>query len=190
MPSLLLLNGPPGIGKSTLSALWAERHPRTLNLDLDTVHLLVGGWRDLDQDTHALVRPLGKAMASAYLANGHDVVLPQYLGRLDEVESFERIAHEQGADFREVVLIDDRAAAITRFDERRDDTPWNQHNRRVVADMGGDAFLDAMYDRLLDVLRARPAAVVVRSVSGAVEETYAAVEQALAAQPDGPPDQA
>jgi predicted kinase len=181
MATLLHLNGPPGIGKSTLAALWAERHPRTLDLDLDTVHLLVGGWRDPRQDTHSLVRPLGKAMASAYLASGNDVVLPQYLGRLDEVESFERIAHEQGAAFREVVLLDDRTAAIARFDARRDDTAWNQHNRRVVASLGGDAFLAAMYDRLLEVLQARPAAVVVRSVPDAVEETYALLEQALGA---------
>jgi predicted kinase len=177
---LLHLNGPPGIGKSTLSALWAERHPRTLNLDIDVLHPLIGGWRDPEQDTHALARPLAKAMAAAYLTTGCDVVLPQYLGRLDEVESFERVAHEQGADFREVVLLDDRDAAVARFDARRDDTVWNLHNRRVVADLGGDAFLASMYDRLLEVVAARPAAVLVRSVPGAVEETYAGVEQALA----------
>ena len=187
MTSLLHLNGPPGIGKSTLSVLWAQRHPGTLNLDLDTVHPLIGGWRDPDQDTHALVRPLGKAMASAYLGGGHDVVLPQNISRLNEVESFERIAHEQGAGFYEVVLLDDRAAAIARFDQRRDDTPWNQHNRKVVADLGGESFLGAMYDQLLEILRARPAAMVVRSAPGAVEETYAAVVAALTRRsPDSP----
>jgi predicted kinase len=179
VPTLLHLNGPPGIGKSTLSALWAGRHPGTLNLDIDVLHPLIGGWRDPEQDTHALARPLAKAMAAAYLASGHDVVLPQYLGRLDEVESFAQIAHEQGAGLREVVLLDDKAAAIARFDQRRDDTEWNRHNRRVVADLGGDAFLAAMYERLLVIMAARPAAAVVRSVPGAVEETYAAVERAL-----------
>jgi hypothetical protein len=143
------------------------------------LHPLIGGWRDPEQDTHALARPLAKAMASAYLATGGDVVLPQFLGRLSEVESFERIAHEQGADFREVVLLDDRAAAITRFDRRRDDTPWNQHNRQVVADLGGEAFLADMYDRLLMIMATRPAAVVVPSVPDAIEETYAALERAL-----------
>jgi hypothetical protein len=163
MAVLLHLNGPPGIGKSTLSALWAERHPRTLNLDIDTLHLLVGGWQDPENRTHEVLRPVAKAMAAAYLATGRDVVLPQYLGRLDEV-----------------VLLDDRDAAVARFDARRDDTVWNLHNRRVVADLGGDAFLASMYDRLLEVVAARPAAVLVRSVPGAVEETYAGVEQALA----------
>lgn len=180
MAVLLHLNGPPGIGKSTLAALWADRHPGTLDLDLDALHPLVGGWRDPERDTHSLVRPLGKAMASAYLSGGHDVVLPQYLGRLGEIEAFEGIAHDRGADFVEVVLLDDRAAALARFHARTDDTAWNQHNRRVVADLGGDAFLGEMYDRLLAVTRSRPTALHVRSTDGALEETYAAVEQALA----------
>lgn len=190
MTTLLHLNGPPGIGKSTLSALWAERHPRTLNLDLDTLHPLVGGWREPDQDTHSLVRPLGKAMAAAYLGLGHDVVLPQNISRLSEVEAFEQIAHEQGAEFREVVLLDERAAAIAQFDQRRDDTPWNRHNRQVVAALGGDAFLATMYDQLLEVLAARPTAVVVRCAAGAVEETYAALIEALSIYPQGGLDHA
>ena len=176
---LLHLNGPPGIGKSTLSALWAERHPGTLNLDIDQLHTLIGGWQDPAQDTHTLARPLGKALAAAHLGRGHDVVLPQNITRLSEVEAFEQIARTQGAEFREVVLMDERPAAIARFEHRRDDTPWNQHNRRVVADLGGDAFLGGMYDALLEVLGSRPAAVVVRSVPDAVEETYAALVEAL-----------
>jgi predicted kinase len=179
VPTLIHLNGPPGIGKSTLAALWAERHPRTLDLEIDLLHTLVGGWRDPNQDTHALARPLGKALAAAHLAAGHDVVMPQNITRLSEVEAFEAIAHATGAEFREVVLLDDRAAALARFAARTDDTAWNQHNRRVVESLGGDDFLGQMYDRLLEVLAQRPSAVVVRSVPGEVEETYAALEAAL-----------
>jgi len=181
MPALIHLNGPPGIGKSTLAALWAERHPGTLDLDIDRLHPLFGGWRDPAQDTHALARPVGKAAAAAHLGAGHDVVMPQNITRLSEVEAFEAIAHAQGADFREVVLLDDRAAAVARFDARTDDDAWNQHNREVVAALGGATFLGAMYDRLLEVLASRPSAVVLRSEPGAVEATYEALAGALAA---------
>ena len=182
MPTLIHLNGPPGIGKSTLAALWAARHPRTLDLDLDQLHPLVSGWQDPAQDTHSLVRPMGKALAATHLASGNDVVLPQFLGRLSEVEAFEAIAHAQGAAFAEVVLLDDRAAALARFEDRTDDTDWNQHNRRVVAALGGSTFLAAMYDALLEVVEQRPAAVIVWSRPGALEETYAAIEDALVGQ--------
>ena len=45
--------------------------------------------------------------ARAHLAGGHDVVLPQYLARLDEIEAFAASARSAGADFREIVLLAD-----------------------------------------------------------------------------------
>ena len=100
MTSLIHLNGPPGIGKSTLSALYVDRHPGALNLDIDSFHRLVGGWQDEDNRTHDLLRPVALAMASSHLRGGHDVILPQYLADVQEIEAFEIAAHEQGADFR------------------------------------------------------------------------------------------
>ena len=187
MASLIHLNGPPGIGKSTLSALYAERHPGTLNLDIDSLHRLVGGWQDEDNRTHDVLRPVALAMAATHLQGGRDVVLPQYLGRLTEIAKFERVAAEQGAAFREVVLLQDKAESIDRFDRRRDDSLWGEHNRRLVARHGGAAMLGGMYDQLVQILEHRPAAVVVRSEPDAVEATYAALLEVLARFE--PPDQ-
>ncbi|OLP53184.1 hypothetical protein BJM39_01945, partial [Salmonella enterica subsp. enterica serovar Javiana] len=160
VPRLLHLNGPPGIGKSTLAARYAHDHPGTLNLDIDTLHELVGGWRDPANRTHEVLRPVALAMAATHLRGGRDVVLPQYLGRLDAIESFEQAAVDAGAGFVEVVLLDDRTGSLERFDRRDDDSPWGRHNRRLVADQGGTEFLAQMYDRLLEVVERRPRAVV------------------------------
>lgn len=183
MPRLLHLNGPPGIGKSTLAALFAHRHPGTLNLDIDTLHQLVGGWRDPGNHTHEVLRPVALAMAATHLRGGRDVVLPQFLGRLDAIEAFERAARDGDAEFVEVILLDDRAGSVERFDLREDDTAWGRHNRQVVADLGGARALVEMYDRLLEVVGQRPRAVVIESEYGAVEETYAALIRALPAAP-------
>ena len=184
MPRLLHLNGPPGIGKSTLAALYVDRHPGTLNLDIDTLHQLVGGWRDPDNHTHEVLRPVALAMAATHLRGGRDVVLPQFLGRVDAIEAFERAARGEGAEFVEVVLIDDRSRAVERFDLREDDSAWGRHNRQVVDELGGAEALAEMYDRLVAALEQRPRAVVVESEYGAVEETYAALVRSL---PDVPP---
>jgi predicted kinase len=177
--SLIHLNGPPGIGKSTLSAIYVERHPGTLNLDIDRLHELVGGWQDVDNHTHEVLRPVALAMASTHLGGGRNVILPQYLARLDEIDAFEKVAHDQGADFREVVLLDHKAESIARFDRRRDDSAWGKHNRRLVALQGGPVMLAAMYDQLLEISQLRPSAVVVRSELEAVEDTYAALMHVL-----------
>jgi predicted ABC-type ATPase len=177
---LVLLNGPPGIGKSTLSALHADRHPGTLNLDIDTMAPLVGGWQDLGGRVHEVLRPLALAMAAAHLRGGRDVVVPQYLARVDEIVAFSDVARQEGAAFREVVLFDSRERAVERFERRvPHDDPVVRQNHRVVDHGGGAARLGAMYDTLLEVVARRPGAVVVRSEPGAVEETYRLLAAAL-----------
>ena len=177
MPRLIHLNGPPGIGKSTLAALYADRHPGTLNLDIDAVHRLVGGWPDESVDTWPAVWSLARAMAGAHLDGGHEVILPQYHAADDEIDGLAALAARHGAGFREVVLLDDRAAVLDRFDRRgRDsDDPWIRHHHRLLA----PATLGAMHDSLLEVVRRRPGSTVVRSVAGAVEPTYELLEAAV-----------
>ena len=41
MVRLIHLNGPPGIGKSTIASAFADRHPGVLNLDIDRVAAIV-----------------------------------------------------------------------------------------------------------------------------------------------------
>lgn len=179
VPALIHLNGPPGIGKSTLAELYVDRHPGTLNLDTDALHRFIGGWRDVEGRTHDIVRPLALAMAAAHLRGGRDVMFPHYLGSVEEIETFEAVAAEQQADFYELVLLADKSEAIDRFGRRQPDSDWHRHNRDVVAHHGGDDFLAGLYDQLLQILDLRPSAVVLQSEPGAIEETYASLVEAL-----------
>ena len=45
VPRLILLKGPPGVGKSTIALLYAQGHPLALNLDIDLVCRQLGGGR-------------------------------------------------------------------------------------------------------------------------------------------------
>lgn len=88
--------------------------------------------------------------------------------------SFEEFVREHWSDFREVVLLDDREAAVERFDDRArtSDDPWIRHHHRLIGLRGGAVVLETMYDDLLEVVRRRPGAVVVPSAVGEVQETY------------------
>jgi len=178
---LIHLNGPPGIGKSTLAALYVDRHPGTLHLDVDGLHRLIGGWEDEETDTWPAVFSLVRAMAAVHLDSGHDVVLPHFFGRVEEITSFEEFVRSHGADFREIVLLDDREAAVERFNHRARDSvdPWIRHHFRLIGLNGGSVVLENMYDTLLEVVRRRPGAVVVPSAVGEVQETYGLLTAAL-----------
>ncbi|HET9946105.1 MAG TPA: AAA family ATPase [Actinomycetes bacterium] len=79
MPRLIVLNGPPGIGKSTVALRYVEDHPLALALEQDVVRRLMGGWHTREADSGALARELCLAMARTHLVAGHDVVVPQFV---------------------------------------------------------------------------------------------------------------
>lgn len=179
MTALILLNGSPGIGKSTLAARYADRHPGTLDLDIDTLHFMIGGWRELGGRVHDFLRPLALGMAATHLAGGHDVIVPQYVARAEAAAAFDQVAEAAGAELVEIVLMDERNAALDRFDARPDDTEWAAHNRTIVGALGGRDFLAGMYDQLRAHLAERPAALTMTTIPGDIEATYAALIRAL-----------
>ena len=104
VPRLIVLNGAPGVGKSTVAQRYVDEHPFALDLEPERLRRQLGRWA----------------------------------------------VHADAA--------------------------------RMLERSGGVRQLEAMYDRLLLVVAARPGAVVVAARTGAIDETYAAVCAALTGQ--------
>lgn len=181
MPRLIHLNGPPGIGKSTLAQMYVDDHPGVLNLDIDQLRSLIGGSGERFAETGELIRPLAVGMAATHLRAGHDVIMPQYLGRLGEIQRFETVARDSDAEFREVVLMDTKERSLARFTNRSAEAalPWHSDVQDGVERGGGLLLLADMYDRLTDVLGSRPDCDIVPSDVGAIRQTYQALTEVL-----------
>ncbi|MEV6827754.1 AAA family ATPase [Amycolatopsis sp. NPDC051102] len=176
MPRLIHLNGPSGIGKSTIAQAYAERHPGVLNLDTDRVVRLIGGWRDTFFETFKAAQLLAVAMARTHLRTGHDVVMPQLATRLADIAPFEAVAGEAGADYREILLTADKPVACDRFAERAaHGDPATKGIDDVLDERGGTAVVERIHDQLAAYLPQRPACAVVRTDGCAPEATYEAV---------------
>jgi hypothetical protein len=169
-----VLNGPPGVGKSTLAGMYADEHPLALNLDIDRVRSLIGRWRDDPAAAGLLARQIALAAGRAHLLAGHDVIVPQFLGRVVFLEQLEDLAQQVGATFHEIVLLDGKDNALRRFAERpRQAAGWVDHPAwETAAEAAGTEELSAMYDRLLSVIASRPAARVVPTTAGQVDQAY------------------
>lgn len=165
MRRLILLNGPPACGKSTLARRYVDEHPLTLNLDIDHVRSLLGRWRDDPHTAGLLAREIALAAARTHLAAGHDVVVPQLLARPTFIEQLEGLAREVDASFHEIVLLDSKENMLRRFAERAPS--------RV--ELGGGEDLSLMYDRLMSLIATRPGARIVHVQEGEVDLTYQSV---------------
>lgn len=183
MPRLIHLNGPPGIGKSTIARRYINEHPGVLNCDIDVLRTMIGGWADDFAGAGSLIRPAALGMIAGYLRGGNDVILPQMLANSVEVARFEDCAVQAGARFLERFLMDDSEHAVLRFNRRggaEPDDPWHDHVRAIVAADGGDEALVGWHGALERLVEQRPNAVVIRSVEGEVDDTVRRLNASLA----------
>lgn len=174
MPRLLLLNGPPGCGKSTLASRYVDQHPLALDLDVDRVRGLLGRWQDSPTESGLLARRLALAMARDHLAGGRDVVVPQLVARPQFLEQLEALAAEVGARFVEVVLLDSWEATVARLAHRTAAAldPAHVEAQQMLDRSGGLPALQEMYDRLVALLPSRPTATVMPTHEGDPDRTY------------------
>lgn len=159
---LILVNGPPASGKSSLARRYVEEHDRVALVEVDTLRMTVPDWEH-DGATRRIAAELAGEAIVAHLGAGHDVVMAQYFGRLGNVVMAEDLARAQGVEFVEVILATSAALAIDRFRARRRDLAerGERHPERDIADADVEAFIVDAVERLTRLPTARPDSLVV-----------------------------
>ena len=181
MPSLLLINGPPASGKSTLASLLADEEPLTLNLDIDRVRGQLGRWFEAPNEAGLAARALAIAMARSHLRSGHSVIVPQCLAKPDFIEELETLAAEVNASFIEVSLDISRASAVEAF-KKRSEEPASQSHHDATALVAASESADPvgeMYDSLAQLLKTRSNLLRLEVSRDNIPETFERLKEVL-----------
>lgn len=173
MSRLIHLDGPPGVGKSSLARRYAAEHPGVLICEIDLLRTMVARWEDDPLVAGEHIRSAAVALIGAYLADGNDVVLPQLMANPVQVARFAATAEAAGATYHRLLLTAPIDEVVRRFRGRGDDHPWARQVREIVDADGGDAALARWADLLAD-----SGAQTLPSTT--LDETYAALLVALA----------
>ena len=94
---LLLIDGPMGSGKTTVSAILHEKVKNTAHIGLDRIKWFVSGFkRNKAQNT--MTRAVGMAMTKEYLRQGINVIVEQGM-RKETIKKYERVAKNHKVNF-------------------------------------------------------------------------------------------
>jgi predicted kinase len=134
MARLVLVNGAPGSGKSTLVQELARVLPDTRAIDLDAMKHAIPGWDDDPDGAGLEARRCALVEARTCLVAGRDVVLGQYLARTEFIEQLQQLAVDEGAVFDEIVLDLDAKTLAVRLAGRaaRPSRPEHAINNELV----------------------------------------------------------
>ena len=115
---LILINGPTGIGKSTIAEIIHKKFPLSFLLDIDAQRRYLYGYREHRAESLALILELALAITDRHLASGHDVIIDKVFADPTVSSSFFDVGHKHGADTYEFILNADKDTLLTRATQR------------------------------------------------------------------------
>jgi predicted kinase len=173
---VVLINGAPGSGKSTVAHLLAQDEPLTLALDIDAIKHSLGQWQAAMPAAGITARRLAVALASDHLRQGHDVLVGQFLARTDFIGELEALAESLSAGWTEFVLSVNETQLRARLAGRGARPQRREHvvNGALVAPDDAHQLIRSVET----VIALRPSATVI-DANGTIPETAETLRRRL-----------
>lgn len=116
---LIIINGPSGVGKSTLVERLHGEISSSLLIDIDAIRRLISGYREWPKESLEQSHKLAIVMVSTYLESGNSIIIDKTLLYADEVlDEFISLGNQHGAEVFEIILSVEKDILIKRAEER------------------------------------------------------------------------
>jgi len=159
---LILINGPTGIGKSTIAGKLHQVLPLSFLLDIDGQRRYISGYKEHREESGELVTELSLAMVENYLQSGHDVIIDKVFTDAKISDAFLERGRKYGATVFEFVLNTDKETLVARANER-----GYREGSMLTPEK-----VPEFWERMQSYIKERPQAIVVDTRDMNIEETF------------------
>ncbi len=116
---LIIINGSPAAGKSTLARKLHEDIPMSLLADVDSWRKLIAGWRDKREESLKVAYVFLVAAVDAYLGTGNSVIVDKaILSDNSVIDALIESGQKHGAEIFVFILTAERQIIIDRAEKR------------------------------------------------------------------------
>lgn len=159
---LILINGPTGIGKSTIAGKIHQSLPLSFLLDIDAQRRYISGYKEYREESLDLVLKLSLAIVERSLQSGHDVIIDKVFTDAKISDAFLELGRKYGAAVFEFVLTADKDTLIARADERG----------YIEGSMLTPEKVPEFWEKIQNYIKDRPHATVVETKNLSIDETF------------------
>ncbi len=116
---LIIINGTPASGKSTLAKRICEEVPLTLNVAVDNLRSSMSDWRVYKGESQTLAYNLALGVAETHLKSGNSVVVDKAIvGAEHRLDQLIALGNKYGAEIYEFILTADCDVIVQRATDR------------------------------------------------------------------------
>ena len=101
---LWIINGPTGVGKSTVAKLLHEEEPMSFLLNIDDVRRGLSHYAQYREESGELSHAISQSIIRTVFENGRDVILEKCMIHPEVIDAYRLIAEEYSADIHEFIL--------------------------------------------------------------------------------------
>ncbi len=159
---LILINGPTGIGKSTVAKKIHEARPLSFLVDIDALRRYISGYREYREESRGLSLLISEAIIDTYLKSNHDVVVDKVFTDAETVNSLIELGKKHKAEVYEFVLNASKELVVERANVR-----GFRENSLLTPEK-----VEMFWQKIQEYIRVRPEAIVINIEKLNPEEVY------------------
>lgn len=166
---IIIINGPCGVGKSSIAERLHKSRPHSFLLDIDSLRRLFSEYQEKRDESRMASLELAESMVSTCLDMGYDVIIDKMQFDIEVLDAYYEIAGEKGAEVKEIILWASKAVVMERAHARG----WKEGGMLTPEKC------EAFWHQIEDMKGKRSKAVIIDTSLISLEETYLLVEKAV-----------